>query len=542
MNRLLPLACLSLLCSSDVARADRVLTTDGRIITPLKAREQGDGYKLVFENGEILLPTKDGIASVEIEGDMSDYVPKDDREARFLEEGYVKYRGKWMSKPAYESQLKKEFEASKERTEALAAHAVFDNPWTKETKHFFVKTDTTPELLEYYCNLLESYYKLMNKRVGIKPTPTYRKIKMTVNIYKSREEFHEWSNEVQGAGIGPGVAGYFWSADNTLNFYHDYQEPAVSDWVALHECTHLLTFLIDQQYQPQIWVNEAVADYFGSSDLDKSDVKKIEITPGKLQTDRVLTVQQAIKDGNDIKLEELFLITRNNFHAFQYAHAWSFVYFLNNYDNGKYSKGFARFFKDLYTLKGVEYESVPAAGPSGRGKSVTPQNIREFLLKKIGEKDTAVLEKQWKEFIAAIPVEGPAARLKRGMRAVMMFDFEEALPDLDAAIEAGIQDARAYWARGRAKIFSGQRSAAVKDLTKAVEMDPLNAGFRYELSRALSGIASMGGGGGGISVIGASSGDDEPSDKESEAKKQAGLAMELDPENDRFREWFEELE
>ena len=285
----------------------------------------------------------------------------------------------------------------------------------------------------------------MNKRVGIKPTPTYRKIKMTVNIYKSREEFFKWSTEVQGASITRGVAGYFWSKDNTLNFYHDYQEPAVSDWVALHECTHLLTFLIDQQYQPQIWVNEAVADYFGSSDLDKSNPKKIKITPGKLQTDRVLTVQQAIKDGNDIKLEKLFHITRNNFQAFEYAHAWSFVYFLNNFDKGKYAKGFAKFFKDLYTLKGVEYESVPGAGKTGRGKSVSPDNIRELLLKKIGEKDTDKLEKQWKEFIAAIPVEGPAARLKRGMRAVYQFDFETALPDLDAAIEAGTEDARAYW-------------------------------------------------------------------------------------------------
>ena len=516
------------------AVADRVLTEDGRIITPLKAREEGEGYRLTFENGEIVLPNKAGIASVEIEGNMDDYVPQNEKEKKFLEEGRVKYRGKWWSKPAYESQLKKEFEASKKRTEELAVHANFENPWTKETKHFFIKTNTTPELLEYYAKLLESYYSLMNKRIGIKPTPKYRKLKMTVNIYKSREEFHTWSNEVQGAGIGPGVAGYFWSADNTLNFYHDYQEPAVSDWVALHECTHLLTFLIDQQYVSQIWVNEAVADYFGSSDLETDKRGKITIKPGKLQTDRVLTVQQAIKDGNDIPLEKLFKITRDEFHAFQYAHAWSFVYFLNNYDKGKYSKGFARFFRDLYTLKGVEYDSVPAAGMTGTGKKVSPENIRAFLLKKIGEKDTAKLEKQWKEFIAAIPVEGPAARLKRGIRAVYQFNFEEALPDLDAAIEAGIEDPRAFWGRGRALAFSGKRAEAVKDLAKAVEMDPLNAGFRFELSRVMS--RSLGGVG-GITI-------DMGSDdlKDADAKMHAGLALELDPENESYREWFSKFE
>ena len=510
------------------AFADRVLTDDGRIITPQKAREEGEGYRLIFEHGEIVLPSKDGIASVEIEGDMSDYVPKNDDEREKLEQGYIRYRGKWLSKPAYSAQLKKEAKQSKKRTDELAAHADFSNPWIKETKHFIVKTNNPPELLDYYCDLLEAYYKLMNKRIGIKPTPTYRRLKMTVNIYKSREEFHRWSNEVNGASIGPGVAGYFWSYDNTLNFYHDYEEPAVSDWVALHECTHLLTFLIDQQYQPQIWVNEAVADFFGSSDIEIDKRGKITIKPGKLQTDRVLTVQQAIKDGNDIKLEKLFKITRDNFHAFEYAHAWSFVYFLNNYDKGKYSKGFAKFFKDLYTLKGVEFEAVPGAGKTGTGKSVTPMNIRKLLLAKIGEKDTAKLEEQWKAFIAEIPVEGPIARLKRGMRAVNKWDFDAALPDLNAAIEAGVEDPRAFWARGRALSLTGNTEDAVKDLEKAVEMDPMNASFRFALSQVLSRA--------GISLSGKDEG------KADAARQQAGLAMELDPENSRYQEWYDSFE
>lgn len=518
---------LAPLVSTSPAHADRVLTENGRILTPQKAREEGEGYRFIFEHGEIVLTSKKGIASVEIEGDMSDYVPKNDDEREKLEQGYIRYRGKWWTKPAYVSQLKKETKESKKRTDELAAHADFSNPWIKETKHFIVKTNNPPELLDYYCDLLEEYYKLMNKRVGIKPTPTYRRIKMTVNIYKSREEFHQWSNEVNGASIGPGVAGYFWSYDNTLNFYHDYEEPAVSDWVALHECTHLLTFLIDQQYQAQIWVNEAVADYFGSSDLEIDKKGKIKITPGKLQTDRVLTVQQAIKDGNDIKLERLFKITRDNFHAFEYAHAWSFVYFLNNYKKGKYQKGFAKFFKDLYTLKGVEFEAVPGAGKTGTGKKVSPENIRKLLLAKIGEKDTAKLEEQWKSFIAEIPVEGPMARLKRGMRAVNKWDFDEALPDLNAAIEGGVEDPRAFWARGRALSLTGKRSEAIKDLEKAVDMDPLNAGFRFALSQALAG--------GGMSL----SGPDE--DKQKAALQQAGLAMELDPANSRYREWFDSL-
>lgn len=513
--------------SAAPAFADRVLTDDGRIIKPLKARETPSGYILEFENGTIELKGKDGIASVEIEGDMSDYVPKNDDERKKLDDGYIRYRGKWMTKPAYSSLLKKEFKKSKKRTEELALHADFSNPWVKETSHFLVRTNNSPELLNYYCDLLEAYYKLMNKRIGIKPTPTYRKIKMTVNIYSSRDEFYTWAKDTNYPGISRGVAGFFTPGDNSLNFFHNYDEPANSNWIALHECTHLLTYLIDQQYQSQIWVNEGIADYLGSSDITIGKKGKITIKPGKLQSDRVLTVQQAIKDETDIKLEDLFLIEKKDFQSFQYAHAWSFVYFLNNYKKGKYSKGFNKFFKDLYTLKGVDFDAVLGAGKTGTGKKVSPANIRKLLLSKIGEKDAAKLETQWKTFIAGIPIEAPAARLKRGMSSVMKGDFEAALGDLDYAIEAGLEDPQAFFARGRAKLFSGEPEAAIKDLEQAVDMDPLNASFRFFLSQAmLAGPPSIVGGEG----------------KMDGAREQAGLALELNPENPRYQKWFEEFQ
>ena len=76
-------------------------------------------------------------------------------------------------------------------------------------------------------------------------------------------------------------------------------------------------------------------------------------------------------------------------------------------------------------------------------------------------------------------------------------------------------------------------------MTKAVEMDPLNASFRFELSRTLGGVLSIGS---GISVVGGDSGGSSDEDKDALCKMHAGLAMELDPENERYREWFEELE
>ena len=542
------------------AAADRVLTKDGRVLHPKKARAEGTGYRLVFENGEIVVADKSVVASVEIEGDMSEYVPQNDDEREKLAQGYVKYKGKWLSKPAYEGELRREFEASRKRTEDLAAHSDWTHAWTKETRHFVVRSNTSPELLDYYCELLEAYYSLMDERIGINPSPTMRRTKLDVNIYKSRAEFRELSDFGEG-GMPAGVIGFFSPMGKSLNFFHDYEDPDRTTWVGLHECTHLLTFLIDQQYRPQIWVNEGVADYFGSSKVTRDAKGKITITPGELQTDRVLTVQQAIaatrgegpatggaeagEEGGAGKspkkkregrksttLEELFLMPRDKFDGFEYAHAWSFVYFLNNYEGGKYAKSFAKFFKGLYSL-----EKPLKVDTTGGGKSVRPEDIRAYLLSKLGLKGTEELEKQWKDYVAAVPIEGPTARLKRGLSAVRQLEFEDAIEDLDAAIEAGTKDPRAWWARGRALAATNKRKQAQADLAKAVEMDPLNAGFRYELSRTMAGRITLSGE--NVTVV---ESDDEKKIKNPEARVQAGLATELDPSNDSFLEWFDRFE
>jgi len=538
------------------ALADRVVTHDGRILTPKKARAEGEGYKLEFEHGTIVLKDRSLIREIEIEGDMSDYVPQSEDEKEKLAQGYVKYRGRWMSAPAYKQELKKEFEAGRKRTEEIRAHSDWSNAWTKTTRHFVVKTNTSPELLDYYAELLEAYYDLQDERIGIDPPVALARKKMTVNIYKSNEDFHKYA---AAPNLSPSVLGYFWAYDKTLNFYHEYSEPEQSTWVALHECTHLLTYLVDPQFQAQIWINEGVADYFGSSKVYRGKNGKIVIEPGQIQTDRILTVQQALKDEEELgpatkdkarkksskgrpftPLEELFLLTRETFDGFQYAHAWSFVYFLNTAQNGKYQKSFNRFFKGLYTTE----KGIPTTPLPGGYKQVEPQDIREYLLKRLNVKDAAALEAEWKAFVGAIPIDGVPAKLKRGLSAVRRGEFEESLEDLDAAIEGGVKDPRAWSARSRALMSLGRFEEAIADARKAVEVDILSPGYRFRLSQLLAAQAALAGAleekGEGLFILDFEEG--EPIVDAPEAKAEAGLALELDPENDRFRAWFERFQ
>jgi hypothetical protein len=548
--RLSPSALLFLAAVCGAAAADTLVTEDGRVLDCKKARESQQGYTLTFENGVIEVPRAQ-VAEVAIEGDMADYVPQNDDEAQKLAQGFVKYRGKWMSKAAYQSELNKQNELRRSRLDERALHTTFNNAWEVETKHFVIRTDTSEELLAYYAELLETYYDLMDKRVGINPSPTLRRTKMTVNIYKSHQEFLTLS----AGGVGPSVLGYFWAYDQTLNFFHDYQEPARTEWVALHECTHLLTYLIDPQFEPSdktIWINEGVADLFGSSDITRDKKGRLQITPGKLQTDRVLTVQQAIKDGNDTKLEKLFRLPRNEFDGFQYAHAWSFLYFLTQ-ASPAYDKAFKSFFKDLYSLQVEQKVQDYGADKSGVKFVVPPEEVRRLLLKKLGLKDTVGLEQEWKDFIAKIPIEAPEARFKRAYRTVRYGQgitddpakndklFADALADLDFAIENGFDDARAFWARGQLKAYrNGNFDAAVGDFRKAISLDPLNPAYRFDAGQVLCGRL-FGFNMGNMSIRMESDAGLIGTDEElAEAKTQFGLAAELDKENDFYSETFAE--
>jgi len=516
--------------------ADRLITKDGEVVEVLKARQLSDGsYELLFKSGRIVCSASH-LKEVEIEGDMSDYVPQNEDEKQKLEKGFVRFEGKWLSKQRYQNLLKQRAEERRERLESLSHHADFSNAYEEETKHFIVRTNATPELLEYYCELLEAYYRLMDKQVGIKPTPTLRRTKMVVNIYRTRDN---WEDENE-AGVGGGVVGYFSSRDQTLNFYYDSEDPAFTDWVALHECTHLLTYLVEPQAHARIWINEGVADYFGSSDIVRHK-GKLKILPGKLQVDRILTVQQAIKEDKYTRLEQLFKIDRGTFNAFHYAHAWSFVYFLNN--NKKYEKGFKKFFKLNYTLKKVDFEW----DRSGTVKVVPAREVRRILLDSLKVKDVAKLEREWISFIQGIDVSAPEALFKRAylnFRSGKTEEWSQALKDLNEAIEGGVDHPRAFATRAALHVMAkgGKgRNAAIKDYRKAVELAPLNASFRMSLGLALTGLPVLAP---GVRVTFVGQDGDSVLPKASQEKRlegmmQMGLACDLEPHNTVYSELLE---
>ena len=117
----------------------------------------------------------------------------------------------------------------------------------------------------------------------------------------------------------------------------------------------------------------------------------------------------------------------------------------------------------------------------------------------------------------------------------------QAREDLDAAIAAGIKDPRAYYARYRLGIFlrppqqGGDRLEAMRsDLAQAIEMDPLNAGYRFAMGNLLAGSLSIDEGDDDQeSLIAEESG--PKGEISPEAASFLGLAVELAPENESYR-------
>jgi tetratricopeptide (TPR) repeat protein len=146
--------------------------------------------------------------------------------------------------------------------------------------------------------------------------------------------------------------------------------------------------------------------------------------------------------------------------------------------------------------------------------------------------------------VKAIDVDAPQARFKRALRSSLFDDDEvdRALEDIQAAIDGGVNDPRAYWARALFVLASkGDRAKCLENLRKAVELAPLDATYRANLAQVLSGMSFL------TAAISVAVGDEKgpklsgTADELAEADMHYGLACELEPDNEFLRESRDEF-
>ncbi|MBI3819995.1 MAG: DUF1570 domain-containing protein [Planctomycetes bacterium] len=518
-----------LLFQSPAAMADRIITKNGRVLEGTVEDKDESTYHIKLATAELDIP-KSMVKEILVEGDMSKYKPKDDKEKDMLEKGFVRYQNQWMPKAQYEQSLKKEKDKIKKHLDEEAKHLQFADGWKFETAHFQIQGNCPKEKLDDLAALLEEYYKFMNTQIGMKASGTIQRKKMVVNVYRDEEDY------LKSGGAPGGTAGYFSNEQETLNFYYDFEDEGFTRHVMLHEGTHLLTYLCNPKFEPPSWINEGMAEYFGSSKTGETGKRKME--PGQILDNRLLVLQEMEKGtagtGKDASITDAYvpldkwLSFSASYHeasaakasVYQmYSYWWAFCHFMCTHKT--YGKKFFSYFKDLYALQGFKTKTGYGGNDTGGvAFKVEPKEYTEKLMQTLGVKDIKKLDEEFRTWIKAQEPVGARGYFYVGRDLCMQRKYDEALVKLDQAIAKGYDTADTYIYRSRCWRGKNQRDKQVEDLRKAIVNNPVEPTYRSELASALR------------------------FDKEgrAEAIQQIKLAVELDPLNTWYPFILSELE
>jgi len=468
---------------------DVVITNHGKIIEG-KVKEDGEFY-IIDLGGPVIKTPKTLIKSVQY-GSPESYIPVTDEEKEMAAKGYLKYKGKWVIRTRYDLERKKDLEKLKKKIEELKEHSDPANPWIKRESYFILESTTSEELLNHYADILKAHIKAFEQRFKINITSEARRRKPTVRIFKDRQEYMNFTRAF-------GSGGYFNFMDNTLHLFHNFEDPSLTEAVLLHEGTHLLNYLSNTDFASRPhWIEEGTAEYFGSSLITIDRWGKLLFEPGQILGNRLLLVHNLIvtKKVNNLRAA----LATNSYQYKDYAYWWSFVHFMVS--NKEYSDRFFKYYRKLYSLKGVKTIQ------QGQFLKVTPEESVRLFEKSMKIKDWATLQAKWEFFIqecveqvggygwmvlgrdlffesfkkkAQAEKAGKSEKKKEASESDGKTQADllaEALDALNKSIdEKGYKKAAAFYYRSQIYKEKKEYQKSLDDINSAIEIDPLNDNY-----------------------------------------------------------------
>ena len=480
------LGAAALLATAAPVRAaeDMLVLKDGRVFGGVKMAREGEFVVLKYLNGDVRVP--DSLIEVMLIEGVGLPEPVTEEEKAQRAKGLVQHRGKWIPIAERERSLRKEVDARRKAVEEHRKHAEWRNRYQFKTKNFEFESTQPPWQNEEYAEALEAYFAEFAKVWKVRVPQKWGKLK--VCFYGSRKEFH------QIGGAGGGVLAYYrFVAPRELNFYYDRADPAMSVDCLFHEANHYLTDLMDESFQYPHWVNEAMAEYYGTVEWDP--VKKA-VKVGGLQHARLAELH------NDLELNKLMtlreIVASDNQDYRHYYWGWSLVHFLM--ETPKYRDRFIKFFTDL--ARSSDVARKPMGWPGMTVLRDGEEGLRIFLSRmNLREQDLATLEKEWMEYIrkftATVSLRGNE---EAGLRAHRDGRRLRAMRLLKAAIDGGSKRAQVHLAYATCLMHQAiggdgnGRDEALKVAESAIALDPLDAECwaRRALITYLSGNAPEG--------------------------------------------------
>jgi tetratricopeptide (TPR) repeat protein len=448
---------------------DLLLLRDGRVLLDVDLDSTPEGVFVNFVNGKVLVPSYLIEDAVIIDAPPPE--PTNDKEREMLEKGLVRFQGKWLSASKRDKLLAKTIQARRDELADIQEHKLWRNRYKEQTKHFNFEYTVTPHVFATYRDQLEAYFKVFAKDWKVKPPKDAKRL--LICMYTNPEDFQ------QIGGVPPGVLGYFRFVEpRELNFFYTRKDPQMTTEVLFHEANHYMQKLIDLKFKMPHFPGEAIAEYYGGAHWDQERQK---LTVGLILASRLTEVKTDIDSGKFWHLDELVLDEEAYAH---YTWGWSLAHFLMK--TPKYEKKFKKFVVGLSGSKDVRRVAMGFGLKTVRGKEVWAYFKKSMSLKT--EEDVARMEKEWHDYIQnELVLEGSRGKEEAAFRAKSGSPSRpiRARRLFTEAIEEGSTNPRAFNALGELQYDKGEYQLALENFRKAVQYDPLDAEFTFNLGRTL---------------------------------------------------------
>ena len=441
-RKLFTLAVGALLGAAGVARADILLTTDGRIIDG-PGMERNESHVVIhFENGDVQVPlemVQDVFIAAELEN-----LPRRER-----------------------SRIQRRLKERREQIEDALAHSEWGNAYEETTKNFRWKYTLPKHIAEQFQARLESYYETFSKEWKVKRDR--KKQKLMINFFSNMREFH------RTGGAGRGALAYFmFVGDYDLCCFYDRLDFEFTEMVLYHEASHYMQQLINERFLMPLWPSEGMAEYYGGA-LWNEEKKRLDV--GLIQDGRLTEVKNDISLDKFLTIAEIVEVPAGT----DYTWGWALVHFFMNHP--KYRKGFMKYVDGLANAKGVK--RVP--GPAGL-RTVTGKESLRYLMEVLKIKDTeqlAALDREFHLYVQEdLQVTTAGGLQKAAKGAIQAGKRLRAKRLFEEADEAGGLTANGCYQY--AKLVRAKDKGHARELyERATELDPLTGTYWYEYARLL---------------------------------------------------------
>lgn len=376
--------CLGLYLAAPAVSFDKVLMRDGRLIEG-KLLDEGESGTVMLRLPAADIPIPMSLVDKVYVEDLENYVPKNKTEEEQIKKGRVLFEGSWMSRTRRESMLDKRRKEQERALEESKEDHDWRNHKTVKTRQFTIKSNCTDEVIEETATLLEQYYKAFVEFWNIRRDPSEKSRELTFYFYRTKADFH------RDTGKPYNVGGYWSFFDRELRLYYNLQDPTEAREVLFHEGNHMLTYLIDTKFNYPTWMNEGMAEYYGTAVVDE----KGEFSLGGLQFGRIVSLRNDEATGNVLRLRDVMMLEHHEFNARHYAAAWSFIHFLM--ESEEYGTTFKNFFKNMSKNRDLDITNVSYSNVKGSLAEPSLSSVCDSLERQIG-KTIEELEQEWQLF------------------------------------------------------------------------------------------------------------------------------------------------